>query len=227
MKPDLPHLVKQFRWMAFPAIVGAVAVVMALKVFAADGVLAKLKAGWAGVEKSKANVARLAERVEVLGKVGESEADEDLNKLLLIMPATKQVLPIISGLRVAAEKSGVKLEGYSAVGGGIKGGESEQSLRVDVNVAGGWPAVIQFVEETERQLPMRRVVEATYTAGKARVVVEGVWAPLAKDFDVGSRDIPDYKGSLSKALAAVAGYQTEAEASGSGTDGGVEVNGLF
>lgn len=227
MKLDSGYLLKHFRWLVYPAFVGMAAVVMVSRMFAAGGLVSKLKEGWNGVEVSRSNVEKLRVKVEALKNVGEGEADEELKALLLILPATKQVLPIISGLRAAAERSGVTLEGYSAAGGEIKGGVSGLSLRVDANVAGGWPAVVQFVEETEKQLPMRRVTDVTYTTGKARVVVEGRWAPLTSVSDAGGKEIPDFNGSLSEAMAAVAGYRAEEAASGSGEPAGGTASGLF
>lgn len=227
MKLNLGYLLKYFRWLAYPVFVGIAAVVMISRMFGDGGLVSRLKEGWSGVEVSRANVEKLRVKVETLKSVGEGEADEELKALLSILPATKQVLPIISGLRAAAVRAGVTLEGYSAVGGEIKGGGSGLSLRVDANVAGNWPAVIQFVEETEKQLPMRRATDVTYAAGKARVAVEGRWAPLADVSDAGGKEVPNFEESLSGAMAAVAGYRVEEAASGSGEPAGGTASSLF
>jgi len=219
MKLD-PAKLAGYKWLAYPVVVGIAAIVVAGQILGSGGAAGKLRSGWTEVQEHRARVEKLTARLGTLEKVGEVEADEDLKILLAIVPATKQLLPVISGLRVAVAKTGVGLEGYSAAGGDIKGGKGSQNLRVDVSVAGGWPEIVQFVGETERLLPMRRVVEASFTGGKARVVVEGRWAPLAKVVDVGVKEVPDYRANLSQALAAVGGYELAGEVSGSGSVAG-------
>ena len=226
MKLELARLVG-YKWLAYPVVVGGAAIVVAGQVLASGGVAFKLRSGWTEVQEHGAKVEKLKARLGTLEKVGEVEADEELKKLLVIVPATKQLLPIISGLRVAATRAGVGLEGYSAAGGDIKGRTGGQNLRVDASVAGDWPAVVQFVTETERLLPMRRVIEASFVAGKARVVVEGRWAPLAKVVDVGGKDVPDYRASLSEALAVAGGYELPGGVSESDSAAGGVNPGLF
>lgn len=217
----------RYEWLAYPVVVLVAMLILVTQVVFPSGTVSNLRRAWTEIEEKRAVVERLRTRITVLEKVGEGEADEDLKKLFLIMPASKELLPIISGLRTAAGKSGVLLEGYNAVGGEIKGGGGGQNLRVDVSVAGSWSAVLQFIQETERQLPLRRVTEVSLIAGKSRVVVEGRWAPLAKVVDLEGKDVPDYRGRLDEVMAAVAGYEMPGVASESGAVGGGINSSLF
>lgn len=210
--------IKSFKWLTYPAVVAAGAVALGVQIVSPVGIVSGLRKGWEEVKNERLNVGRLEMRVATLEKVSEGEADDDLRNLFSILPVKKELLPLISGLRIAADRSGVKLEGYSAAGGGIKGSGSgdEKNLKVDASLVGDWPAITLFVAETEKQLPLRRVNEVNFAFGKTRVVVEGRWAPLANVVDLAGRDIPDYRASLSEAVLAVAGYDKALEASGSG-----------
>ncbi|TSC87473.1 MAG: hypothetical protein G01um101416_456 [Microgenomates group bacterium Gr01-1014_16] len=219
---------RKYYWLAYPVISVFLTGVIGVWIFGQGGVWDRVLSTRKEINQLRTDVERLEEKKILLQQVGDTGINETLKVLLQAVPVVKQVLPLVSGLGIAAGRSGVILEGYAAVGGETRGQnadeEGEGAARVEANIAGSWPDVLLFIRESEKLLPMRRVTELTFNSGKSRVALESRYSPLLKVEPVGNEKL-DYKAKLNEAMVILSRYELAGVATASG--GGTTNPGLF
>lgn len=207
-----------YLWVVYPVLVVAF-IVLSLTVVTGQG-----QAGWDALTNRQKEVALQSERLARLklkvGKLRETRAEEvneDLRNLLLAVPATRQVLLLLSELGQAASGSGLSMEGYSFDTGNIKestpsaqGSEEEAKKELVVNVVvegGNFDRLRQFVGKLEGFLPIARVTGVKFADGGAAVKVEQKWKPWVKVNLEAESELPEYAAKLAEAFKLISEYE--------------------
>ena len=149
--------------------------------------------------RKKAEVSR--RKLATLEGMDEEEMRQGLVKLVMAVPASKQLFAAVSELKSAATGAGIRLEKYSAKVGEIREasesavvstGSKDLELAVSLTVF-DLSQLRGFLAALERQLPIMRVIEVRYTLGGVQMTVRqpvDLWVKQNPSVDT---PLPDYQ----------------------------------
>ena len=187
-------------------------------------IIGDLGRGWTELEQNRREIEEghqkaevLKKKLAVLGAAPEEELRQNLARLILAVPASKQLFAAVAELKLAATVAGVKLDKYSARVGEIREAttsaqataETSGDLEISVNLAVfDLFGLKDFLATLERLLPIVRVKQISYTSGKVEMMVGQPVSPWEKQSLNIDAPLPDYREKIAQVIRKLELYES-------------------
>ncbi len=176
---------KQWLWLAYPVGVILVLFLSTKVLFGPTGVLAHLAQNQTQLQQQQVTSSQLKAKLAVLQATNLDSQQHNLNYLLTILPANKNLPLLLAQIQQAASNSGAIVLGFNGQVGQVSAtdsaSQSDNKFALAVDLAITNMAQLQtLLNHLETSLPLLQVNKVNLTDGKANIVIEGLWSPLTK-----------------------------------------------
>jgi len=184
----------KYAWLVYPGLV-AFGILASSTLLLSPGFWQNLFSTAAAVQEQSAIANNLQIKLRTLESVNISAENDNLNFLLSILPASKQIPTLLSQLQSAAVDTGSILESFRFDAGDISATDAAKATDSDdltlkaAYIVADMGALKNLISNLENRTPMLSVKEVHYTSGRVDLIIDALWSPLAK-FSSGAASDP-------------------------------------
>lgn len=169
----------------YPLAVVLVIAVSANILFGKLGLWSTLSTRQAQVNQAADTAAKLRTKLAQLQAVDLATQHQNLDYLLQVLPSNKNLPVLLAQIQQAASASGAIFEGFRGKVGEVAASESAtpatDKLELEVTLqVGDINQLQQTLSSLETGLPLVKVTQIKLASGRAILLVQGLWAGLAR-----------------------------------------------
>ncbi|MDO8487786.1 MAG: type 4a pilus biogenesis protein PilO [bacterium] len=208
-------MIKKWHWLLYPLGVGVVVLTSINILFGSSGLWEKISGSRERLAKQEAQTAKLRAKLTVLQGANRQVESDNLTYLLSVLPARKNLPTLLAEVEQASSVSGAIFEGFKGRVSEVAASESatasagiaSDALQLEVTlVVVDLSQLRAALASLENSLPLVKINKIEFAAGKAILLVEGLWHTLAKLPAGPDYPVVDSSASLAQLRAALSSF---------------------
>lgn len=168
------------------------------------------------IEAERQRVENLRLKLELLKTIDKETSLKQLEKMLVAMPASRQVWLLINELKIIGQRSGMAVESYKGSVGDVREATESASVATESaqqKVESPKEMVLLIVyeladinklatalAESEKMLPLVKIVSVNFEKGKAEINMEGAWSAWPRFVNDPERQLVFTRGQISQTI---------------------------